>query len=133
MNKNILDKYFLEETSVPENFIGWRVLGEIKNYYLGLFRHVEIFKTNPENWVVEFRVAIKSGLILVDPDCPEIYFIDSDKTIFNIASEICEEYKSLDSLTGLIDNNFLWNKANPSILNYTTSSPRSITSSSLYY
>lgn len=85
---NSLDKHFVEKVENPDfDFTGWRVCGKLDNP----FAAETVYRTKSEYWLSEFMIAITGGLILVDPDCPEVYLVDTDKTLINMMRDIAKD------------------------------------------
>jgi len=85
MNK--LEKHFIEKVNNPNiDFTGWVVCGKTKYSVME-----EVYKTKSDYWLSEFMIAISGNFILVSPDCPEVYLVDTDKTILNMMDEITKD------------------------------------------
>lgn len=108
MNEEKLKEYFLKEEIFNgfSDFSGYRVLGTFQfspKYGTLISSGIEIFKTESIAWVEEFRIGIIQNtgdyLVIVSPECPEVYFtmseeiIDKIKDIYNDAGD----YINLDS------------------------------------
>lgn len=98
-----LKEYYLEEVEKEKlEILGWRVLDIIDNCDLG--RSNIILKTNPDAWPAEFFINLVSSrggeyiIILVSPECPEVYFLIKDeitekiKEVTTAIRESCNEY-----------------------------------------
>lgn len=98
-----LKEYYLEEVEKEElEILGWKVLDIIDNYDIG--RSNIILKTNPDAWPAEFFINLVSSrggeyiIILVSPECPEVYFLIKDeitekiKEVATAIRESCNEY-----------------------------------------
>lgn len=109
MSEEKLKEYFLEEERFNEfsDFFGYRVLGTFQfspKYGTLISSGIRIFKTEPIAWVEEFKIGIVQNvgdyLVMVSPECPEVYFtmpeeiIDKIKDIYNAG-----DYINLDSET----------------------------------
>jgi hypothetical protein len=109
MSEEKLKEYFLEEERFNEfsDFFGYRVLGTFQfspKYGTLISSGIKIFKTESIAWVEEFRIGIIQNigdyLVIVSPECPEVYFtmpeeiIDKIKDIYNAG-----DYINLDSET----------------------------------
>lgn len=109
MSEEKLKEYFLKEEIFNgfSDFSGYRVLGTFQSYpkYGTLISSgIKIFKTESIAWVEEFRIGIIQNtgdyLVIVSPECPEVYFtmpeeiIDKIKDIYNAG-----DYINLDSET----------------------------------
>lgn len=107
MSEEKLKEYFLEEERFNEfsDFFGYRVLGTFQfspKYGTLISSGIKIFKTESIAWVEEFRIGIIQNigdyLVIVSPECPEVYFtmpeeiIDKIKDIYNAG-----DYINLDS------------------------------------
>ena len=91
ISKELKEKYFVEEiTEISNDMTGWRVLGMITEKQGLEFE----LKTTLDGWLEEFRIRYTpisgSGIILVDQDCPDLYFLDSDD-IKDLVKECIEE------------------------------------------
>lgn len=108
MSEEKLKEYFLEEERFNgfSDFSGYRVLGTFQfspKYGTLISSGIKIFKTESIAWVEEFRIGIIQNtgdyLVIVSPECPEVYFtmpeeiIDKIKDIYNDAGD----YINLDS------------------------------------
>lgn len=104
-----LKEYFLKEEIFNgfSDFSGYRVLGTFQSfskYGTLISSGIKIFKTESIAWVEEFRIGIIQNigdyLVIVSPECPEVYFtmpeeiIDKIKDIYNAG-----DYINLDSET----------------------------------
>lgn len=109
MSEEKLKEYFLKEEIFNEfsDFFGYRVLGTFQfspKYGNLISSGIKIFKTESIAWVEEFRIGIIQNigdyLVIVSPECPEVYFtmpeeiIDKIKDIYNAG-----DYINLDSET----------------------------------
>lgn len=109
MSEEKLKEYFLKEEIFNgfSDFSGYRVLGTFQSspkYGTLISSGIKIFKTESIAWVEEFRIGIIQNtgdyLVIVSPECPEVYFtmpeeiIDKIKDIYN-----AEDYINLDSET----------------------------------
>lgn len=109
MSEEKLKEYFLEEERFNgfSDFFGYRVLGTFQfspKYGTLISSGIKIFKTESIAWVEEFRIGIIQNigdyLVIVSPECPEVYFtmpeeiIDKIKDIYNAG-----DYINLDSET----------------------------------
>lgn len=109
MSEEKLKEYFLKEEIFNEfsDFFGYRVLGTFQfspKYGTLISSGIKIFKTESIAWVEEFRIGIIQNigdyLVIVSPECPEVYFtmpeeiIDKIKDIYNAG-----DYINLDSET----------------------------------
>jgi hypothetical protein len=110
MSEEKLKEYFLKEEIFNgfSDFSGYRVLGTFQSspkYGTLISSGIKIFKTESIAWVEEFRIGIIQNtgdyLVIVSPECPEVYFtmpeeiIDKIKDIYNDAGD----YINLDSET----------------------------------
>lgn len=108
MSEEKLKEYFLKEEIFNgfSDFSGYRVLGTFQfspKYGTLISSGIKIFKTESIAWVEEFRIGIIQNtgdyLVIVSPECPEVYFtipeeiIDKIKDIYNDAGD----YINLDS------------------------------------
>lgn len=108
MSEEKLKEYFLKEEIFNgfSDFSGYRVLGTFQfspKYGTLISSGIKIFKTESIAWVEEFRIGIVQNagdyLVIVSPECPEVYFtmpeeiIDKIKDIYNDAGD----YINLDS------------------------------------
>ena len=99
--KPALEKYFLERVNneEDEDLTGFKVLGIVEKpglMYLNL--KSVILKTKDEAWISEFTICltpIQTGkvMILVSPDCPEYYFVESEE-IIEMGREIIDTWKN---------------------------------------
>lgn len=109
MSEEKLKEYFLKEEIFNgfSDFSGYRVLGTFQSspkYGTLISSGIKIFKTESIAWVEEFRIGIIQNigdyLVIVSPECPEVYFtmpeeiIDKIKDIYNAG-----DYINLDSET----------------------------------
>lgn len=109
MSEEKLKEYFLKEEIFNgfSDFSGYRVLGTFQSspeYGTLISSRIKIFKTESIAWVEEFRIGIiqntEDYLVIVSPECPEVYFtmpeeiIDKIKDIYNAG-----DYINLDSET----------------------------------
>lgn len=109
MSEEKLKEYFLKEEIFNgfSDFFGYRVLGTFQfspKYGTLISSGIKIFKTESIAWVEEFRIGIIQNigdyLVIVSPECPEVYFtmpeeiIDKIKDIYNAG-----DYINLDSET----------------------------------
>lgn len=109
MSEEKLKEYFLKEEIFNgfSDFSGYRVLGTFQfspKYGTLISSGIKIFKTESIAWVEEFRIGIIQNigdyLVIVSPECPEVYFtmpeeiIDKIKDIYNAG-----DYINLDSET----------------------------------
>lgn len=107
MSEEKLKEYFLKEEIFNgfSDFSGYRVLGTFQSspkYGTLISSGIKIFKTESIAWVEEFRIGIIQNigdyLVIVSPECPEVYFtmpeeiIDKIKDIYNAG-----DYINLDS------------------------------------
>lgn len=87
IDKEKLSKYFLIELPGDHKLselINWKVLGckSIEKTYTALTQTIDfiVLQTNESAWVEEFKICIlndskdKDFLIMVSPECPEVYF-----------------------------------------------------------
>lgn len=101
--EEVLERYGIAE--YPESFprgqelVGYRIIGTIeKCMYTS-----NCFITSPDIWMGKFKIITKADpvttLILVSPECPEIYFVDPEDLI-EFVSEYIEASKvfSTDAL-----------------------------------
>lgn len=110
MSEEKLKEYFLKEEIFNgfSDFSGYRVLGTFQfslKYGTLISSGIKIFKTESIAWVEEFRIGIIQNigdyLVIVSPECPEVYFtmpeeiIDKIKDIYNAG----DYYINLDSET----------------------------------
>lgn len=110
MSEEKLKEYFLKEEIFNgfSDFSGYRVLGTFQSspkYGTLISSEIKIFKTESIAWVEEFRIGIIQNigdyLVIVSPECPEVYFtmpeeiIDKIKDIYYNAGD----YINLDSET----------------------------------
>lgn len=101
MSEEKLKEYFLKEEIFNgfSDFSGYRVLGTFQSspkYGILISSGIKIFKTESIAWVEEFRIGIIQNigdyLVIVSPECPEVYFtmpeeiIDKIKDIYNDAN-----------------------------------------------
>lgn len=101
MSEEKLKEYFLKEEIFNgfSDFSGYRVLGTFQfspKYGTLISSGIKIFKTESIAWVEEFRIGIIQNtgdyLVIVSPECPEVYFtmpeeiIDKIKDIYNDGS-----------------------------------------------
>lgn len=108
MSEEKLKEYFLKEEIFNgfSDFSGYRVLGTFQfspKYGTLISSGIKIFKTESIAWVEEFRIGIIQNtgdyLVIVSPECPEVYFtmpeeiIDKIKDIYNDAGD----YINLDN------------------------------------
>lgn len=103
MSEEKLKEYFLKEEIFNgfSDFSGYRVLGTFQSspkYGTLISSGIKIFKTESIAWVEEFRIGIIQNigdyLVIVSPECPEVYFtmpeeiIDKIKDIYNAGDYI---------------------------------------------
>ena len=114
-----LKEYFLEEERFNEfsDFFGYRVLGTFQffpKYGTLISSGIRIFKTEPIAWVEEFKIGIVQNagdyLVMVSPECPEVYFtmpeeiIDKIKDIYRRVIYIkAPEYRTLIRVKDLME------------------------------
>lgn len=114
MSEEKLKEYFLEEEerfNEFSDFFGYRVLGTFQfspKYGTFISSGIRIFKTEPIAWVEEFKIGIVQNvgdyLVMVSPECPEVYFtmpeeiIDKIKDIYNAGNYINIDNETLQKL-----------------------------------
>ena len=119
MSEEKLKEYFLEEERFNEfsDFFGYRVLGTFQSfpkYGTSISSGIRIFKTEPIAWVEEFKIGIVQNvgdyLVMVSPECPEVYFtmpeeiIDKIKDIYRRVIYIkAPEYRTLIRVKDLME------------------------------
>lgn len=124
MSEEKLKEYFLEEERFNEfsDFFGYRVLGTFQfspKYGTLISSGIKIFKTESIAWVEEFRIGIIQNigdyLVIVSPECPEVYFtmpeeiIDKIKDIYSAGDCIKLDSEVLQKLMEeLNDANRKW-------------------------
>lgn len=124
MSEEKLKEYFLKEEIFNgfSDFSGYRVLGTFQfspKYGNLISSGIKIFKTESIAWVEEFRIGIIQNigdyLVIVSPECPEVYFtmpeeiIDKIKDIYNAGDYINLDSKILQKLMEeLNDANRKW-------------------------
>lgn len=126
IDKDKLSEYYLsviEEKSENLDFLGWRSLGMIDcvaSDASGLIRHVLNLETDSYAWVKKFMISIlpyvseEKSIVLVSPECPEIYFANRESILGAIEDCSTKIDMSLESLKQLfngkwtpIDNGYL--------------------------
>lgn len=133
MSEEKLKEYFLEEERFNEfsDFFGYRVLGTFQfspKYGTLISSGIKIFKTKSIAWVEEFRIGIIQNigdyLVIVSPECPEVYFtmpeeiIDKIKDIYNAGDYINLDSETLQKLMEeLNDANRKWT-TNPTMTDF---------------
>lgn len=124
MSEEKLKEYFLKEEIFNgfSDFSGYRVLGTFQfspKYGTLISSGIKIFKTESIAWVEEFRIGIIQNtgdyLVIVSPECPEVYFtmpeeiIDKIKDIYSAGDCIKLDSEVLQKLMEeLNDANRKW-------------------------
>ena len=132
ISEEIKEKYFIEEVSqVTNDLTGWKVLGMTE----GAARVSFEIKTTLDGWLEEFRIKYicfgsspRSGLILVNQDCSELYILypDDIKELINECISTINTNSIEDILSNLdewvVDQNKNNNFYNPNPWTWTTGS-----------
>lgn len=131
MNKDKLKDYFLEDitTSAKDtiSIIGWRVIGEIdrskEEDMVYCYSEYYILQTLPDSWPENFKIAVQNSiwknsklLILVSPECPEIYSVAPEeilipiREILGITEDGKQEFRPVtpEEIMKLIDDSYAW-------------------------
>lgn len=124
MSEEKLKEYFLKEEIFNgfNDFSGYRVLGTFQfspKYGTFISSGIKVFKTESIAWVEEFRIGIihsvEDYLVMVSPECPEVYFtmpeeiIDKIKDIYSAGDCIKLDSEVLQKLMEeLNDANRKW-------------------------
>lgn len=116
INKEKLNEYFLEKLGEEDeshiSLLGWKVLGVIdrsrnKDFIYSCSEYYT-FHTLPNSWPTEFWIVVQTKsnntsqlMVLVSPECPEVYFAAPEE-IINPIKEVLgigETYKTLTTET----------------------------------
>lgn len=129
MNNDKLKEYFLQEISEEEresiDYSSWRVLSFLRDdpgRSFHIYKSV-LLKTDSKAWPEEFMILAtpmdNSALILVSPECPEVYFVMKDEILDKIKDILEFHVQTTEDLQELIENG--WRKyrsPNQDKLNY---------------
>ena len=129
MNNDKLKEYFLQEISEEEresiDYSSWRVLSFLRDdpdRSFHIYKSV-LLKTDSKAWPEEFMILAipmdNNVLILVSPECPEVYFIMKDEILDKIKDILEFHIQTEEDLQELIENS--WKKyfsPNQNQLNY---------------
>lgn len=129
MNNDKLKEYFLQEISEEEresiDYSSWRVLSFLRDdpdRSFHIYKSV-LLKTDSKAWPEEFMILAtpmdNNVLILVSPECPEVYFIMKDEILDKIKDILEFHVQTEEDLQELIENG--WKKyfsPNQNQLNY---------------
>ena len=129
MNNDKLKEYFLQEISEEEresiDYSSWRVLSFLRDdtdRSFHIYKSV-LLKTDSKAWPEEFMILAtpmdSNVLILVSPECPEVYFIMKDEILDKIKDILEFHIQTEEDLRELIENG--WKKyfsPNQNQLNY---------------
>ena len=118
MNNDKLKEYFLQEISEEEresiDYSSWRVLSFLRDdpdRSFHIYKSV-LLKTDSKAWPEEFMILAtpmdNNVLILVSPECPEVYFIMKDEILDKIKDILEFHIQTEEDLRELIENS--WKK-----------------------